>query len=92
MISNWRTPLRQVYGLHICMPCQTFPSWWAYMQLPGSADRLKFISAEYCIGINTDMDSIPAEHHTYVPEDFHILPSREITIMVTSSWYFLRSP
>lgn len=28
----------------------------------------------------------------YFPDDFHILPSREITMTVTSSWYFLRSP
>lgn len=28
----------------------------------------------------------------YFPEDFQILPSSEMTITVTSSWYFLRSP
>lgn len=30
--------------------------------------------------------------HRYFPDDFHIRPSREITMTVTSSWYFLRSP
>lgn len=30
--------------------------------------------------------------HRYFPDDFHILPSSDITITVTSSWYFLRSP
>lgn len=30
--------------------------------------------------------------HKYFPEDFQILPSSDITITVTSSWYFLRSP
>lgn len=30
--------------------------------------------------------------HRYFPDDFQILPSRDITITVTSSWYFLRSP
>ena len=30
--------------------------------------------------------------HRYFPDDFQILPSSEITITVTSSWYFLRSP
>ena len=28
----------------------------------------------------------------YFPEDFQILPSNEITMTVTSSWYFRRSP
>lgn len=28
----------------------------------------------------------------HFPEDFHILPSSDMIITVTSSWYFLRSP
>lgn len=42
--------------------------------------------------INADADIVSAGHHTYVPDDFQILPSRETTMTVTSSWYFLRSP
>lgn len=32
------------------------------------------------------------EFHRYFPDDFQILPSSDITMTVTSSWYFLRSP
>lgn len=36
--------------------------------------------------------AIWARPHGYFPDDFQILPSSDITITVTSSWYFLRSP